>query len=111
MNKQPFAGSSDLTMASTLGITVIQMMDFYADELKMSEDSLRIIWAPFFASALRLTKKENNIEAMVEKFNCSAKSELLNRAIKIESNDFNLTLQENFSVQIVDNVRKIGKEI
>lgn len=72
---------SDEAIAGSIGILIIQMLDFYSSELDLSEKDLKALWSPFLAATTRVTKSTDHI---VDLYRYSAKNGTAKNAINIE---------------------------
>jgi len=96
------------SIVSSIGVLVIQILDFYASESNSSESDIQVIWSPFLAATTRMIKPADE---MVDIFKFSAKTEVVKNAMSRELKNpedlfyepFNQSIQ-NFLKMIADSV-------
>jgi hypothetical protein len=74
---------SNEIIVTSIGITVIQALEFLSNEMNLSESDVKKLWAPYLAAFARIVKPADD---MVEKFKYSSKNKLVNAAINSEIN-------------------------
>ena len=85
---------SNEAIVTSVGVTVVQAMDFMANELKLSDEFTQQLWSPFLAATARLIKPADN---MAEIFLHSAKTDKVKNAISNEINKPNIDFYEPFN--------------
>ena len=109
MGKKQVPQFSNSTIASSIGVTVIQVMDFYANELDVSSKDLQIIWSPIAAAIYRFSKAD--ADYVMEIFISSAKNSNLSKATNSEYKEPNLIYYEDFSKDFLKFVKSVSESI
>jgi hypothetical protein len=74
---------SNEVIVTSIGITVVQALDFLASEMNLSEEDTQQLWSPFLAATARLIKPADD---MAETFLHSSKTKKVKAAISSEIN-------------------------
>ena len=81
MTKPQRPEMSKEAIVASIGVLVLQMLDFYSLELETPEKDIRKLWSPFLAATTRMIKPADD---MVDVFRYSAKEEKVRSAVKSE---------------------------
>jgi len=76
---------------SSIGIGIIQAMDFLANEMKLSDEETQKLWSPFLAATTRMVKPADDMVAL---FLDSPKTDKVKSALL---NEFNNPDQEFYA--------------
>jgi hypothetical protein len=95
---------SNEAIVTSVGVTIVQALDFLANELKMSEEETKQLWSPFLAATARMIKPADDMAAV---FQNAAKTEKVKNAISAEINRPNIDFYDPFS----DSLRQVLKMI
>jgi hypothetical protein len=95
---------SNEAIVTSVGVTVVQALDFMAPEMKLSAEDTKQLWSPYLAAMARLIKPADNMAAIFEH---SSKNEMVKQAISNEIKSPNIDLYEPFN----DSVRSYLKMI
>lgn len=68
-------------IVTSIGVLVLQLLEFYSSQLDTSERDIQKLWSPFLAATTRMIKPADD---MVDAFRYSAKEERVRSAIKNE---------------------------
>lgn len=94
MSKSQAPEFSNEVIVTSVGVTVVQAMDFMANELKLSDELIQQLWSPFLAATARLIKPADD---MADVFLHSAKTDKVKNAISNEINKPNMAFYEPFN--------------
>jgi hypothetical protein len=81
-------------IVTSVGVTVVQALDFLANEMSISEKDTQQLWSPFLAATARLIKPADDMAAL---FVHSSKTEKVKTAISREINTPNIDFYEPFN--------------
>lgn len=109
MGKKEVPQFSNSTIATSIGVTVIQVMDIFANELDTSSRDLQIIWSPIAASIYRFSKA--NADEVMEIFIASAKNTSLSRATSSEYKEPDLTYYQDFPKDFLGFIKSVAESI
>jgi hypothetical protein len=95
-------------IATTIGITVIQALDFLANEINISEEELKKVWSPFFAATVRLVKPADE---MVATFQQLAATQKVKEAVNSEIKNPYLEFYEPFNESVQGMLRIVTESV
>jgi len=81
-------------IVTSVGVTIVQALDFLANEMKLSKEDTQKLWSPFLAATARLIKPADDMAAL---FVYSAKTEKVKTAISAEVERPNIDFYEPFN--------------
>lgn len=99
---------SNEVIATSIGITVVQTLDFYADEVGLSEEDTQGVWSPFLAATARLIKPADDMASI---FLNSSKTKKVKAAISAEINGPFLEFYEPFNKSVQEMLGIIAKSL
>jgi len=85
---------SNEVIVTSIGVTVVQALDFLANEMNLSEEDTQQLWSPFLAATARLIRPADD---MAEIFLHSSKTKKVKAAISSEINKPCLDFYEPFN--------------
>jgi hypothetical protein len=85
---------SNEVIATSIGVTVVQALDFLANEMNLSDEDTQQLWSPFLAATARLIKPADD---MAEIFLHSSKTKKVKAAISSEISRPYIEFYEPFS--------------
>ena len=95
---------------TSIGIGIIQAMDFLANEMKLSDEDTRKLWSPFLAATTRMVKPADD---MVATFLNAPKTDKVKTALRSEFNnpdpEFYSPLNESLSSYLKTLAEAIGE--
>lgn len=94
MAKTQVPDFSKEAIVTSVGVTVVQALDFLANEMSISEKDTQQLWSPFLAATARLIKPADDMAAL---FVHSSKTEKVKTAISREINTPNIDFYEPFN--------------
>lgn len=94
MTKTQVPDFSKEAIVTSVGVTVVQALDFLANEMSISEKDTQQLWSPFLAATARLIKPADDMAAL---FVHSSKTEKVKTAISAEVNRPNIDFYEPFN--------------
>ncbi len=95
---------SNEAIVTSIGVTIVQGLDFLATEMKLSDEETQELWSPFLAATARMIKPADDMAAV---FLHSSKTDKVKTAISSEINRPNIDFYDPFS----DSLRQILKMI
>lgn len=95
-------------IATSIGVTVVQALDFLADELNLNEEQTQQVWSPFLAATARLIKPADNMASI---FLHSSKTKKVKAAISEEINRPYIEYYEPFSDSLRDFLSILAKSV
>lgn len=81
-------------IVTSVGVTIVQALDFLANEMKLSKEDTQKLWSPFLAATARLIKPADDMAAL---FVHSAKTEKVETAISAEIDSPKIDFYEPFN--------------
>ena len=94
MAKPQVPDFSKEAIVTSVGVTVVQALDFLANEMSLSNEDTQQLWSPFLAATARLIKPADDMAAL---FVHSSKTEKVKTAISAEVNRPNIDFYEPFN--------------
>lgn len=94
MAKPQVPDFSKEAIVTSVGVTVVQALDFLANEMALSNEDTQQLWSPFLAATARLIKPADDMAAL---FVYSAKTEKVKTAISAEVERPNIDFYEPFN--------------
>jgi hypothetical protein len=95
---------SNEAIVTSIGVTIVQGLDFFATEMKLSDEETQELWSPFLAATARMIKPADDMAAV---FLQSSKTDKVKNAISTEIDRPNIDFYDPFS----DSLRQILKMI
>lgn len=95
-------------IATSIGVTVVQALDFLADELSLNEEQTQQVWSPFLAATARLIKPADNMASM---FLHSSKTKKVKAAISGEISRPYIEYYEPFSDSLRDFLSILARSV
>jgi len=95
-------------MVGSIGILVLQMLDFYASELNTNQEDIRRLWSPFLAATTRMIKPADD---MVDLFRYSPKEEKVREAVKNEIESPEELFYEPFNQSVQGFLKMIAESV
>lgn len=99
---------SDEVIATSIGVTVVQAIDFIADEMQLGEEKIQQLWSPFLAATARLIKPADE---MASTFLHSSKNKIVQAAISKEISGPNLEYYEPFNESVARMLKIITESV
>jgi hypothetical protein len=99
---------SNEVIASSIGVTVVQALDFLADEMKLSEAKIQQVWSPYLAATARLIKPADEMASV---FLNSSKNKIVKAAISNEIAGPNLEFYEPFNESVAKMLKIIAGSV
>jgi hypothetical protein len=99
---------SDEVIATSIGVTVVQALDFIADEMQLSEEKIQQLWSPFLAATARLIKPADE---MASTFLHSSKNKIVQAAISKEISGPYLEYYEPFNESVARMLKIITESV
>ncbi len=108
MAKYQFPDFSKESIVTSIGLTVVQTLDYLAKEMNLNGKEIRLLWSPFLAATTRMVRPADN---MVEYFLMSSQSEKVRAAIFGEKTEPNLDFYQPFSDSVRDYLKILTESI
>jgi hypothetical protein len=99
---------SDEAIAGSIGVLIIQMLDFYASELDLSKSDIKSLWSPFLAATTRVVKPADDI---VDIYRYSAKNPKAQGAIIEEIDSPYTEFYEPFNQSLQSFLKTIAESV
>jgi hypothetical protein len=87
-------GFSNEAIVSSIGVTVVQALDFYTSSMNLSKETVRALWSPYLAAMTRIVKPADN---MVQVFINASENKVLKEAMQEELNSPNIDFYDTFN--------------
>lgn len=108
MSKPQVPEFSKEAIVTSVGVTIVQALDFLANEMKLSEEDTQKLWSPFLAATARLIKPADDMAAL---FVHSSKTEKVKAAISSEVNRPNIDFYEPFNESLQRMLRMMAESV
>jgi hypothetical protein len=95
-------------IATSIGVTVVQALDFLADEMNLNEEQTQQVWSPFLAATARLIRPADDMASF---FLHSSKTKKVKAAISSEINRPFIEYYEPFSDSLRDYLRMLVESV
>ena len=95
-------------MVTSIGVLVLQLLEFYSSQLDTSERDIQKLWSPFLAATTRMIKPADD---MVDVFKYSPKEERVRSAVKSEIQAPEDLFYESFNQSVQGFLKMIAESV
>jgi hypothetical protein len=99
---------SNEVITTSIGVTLVQALDFLADEMQLSQAKIQQVWSPYLAATARLIKPADEMASV---FLNSSKNKDVKAAISKEISGPNLEFYEPFNESVAKMLKIISGSV